>query len=648
MGKSFDSFFEEEKVAPGQAPVKLAGPKSFDSYFADEANIPEEGLNTIENKRGGAVRTAVQMTAPMLATGGAGILSRPMGIVGKYGLDALAGAGSEKVLQALGISEESPTMVALSALAGPTGRLFGSAVTGVPKITPGYRDAARAGLTEHVRALPGQIIPHGDPKAAYNAIQGNMNTIMPNWPELSATVAKHVTQSQQVNWPALKKMTNSTPLENLVANIEQSLQGTPAQVVKEPVTGKGVAFGKPTGLKAQAVTVPAQPPGLTFENARANIEALSSLIRSQKGSAEAGVLKDIKRAMLTDLEHMPTPPGTPLAQWNEARAAYRDQKTSMLLSDVIEQHTTSREGIEMVNPDGILKTLRTNKELRERLSTPQLEQLESTLKDWANASGGTRSKLAAMLTGMTIGGGPAGALAGWGAAEITTKMLMNESARKMIGNIIANPSVHNISRGTAIISAAIRGAFDRPGETPMPFETEITPGKVMGTLPTEARTEPKAIERSPAPPVPSGISSSAGLLLHVAGAICWRRARILRAAASEFTASVYVKREGATRSAASAHFRDIGQIRALRRRSGRPRRGAEIHQFLVEVEDVPASTRRSPRACSTEVHAATQGIRAADLEGTEDGRARRTGDCRTRSQQHRAVRPALREVARGA
>jgi len=306
-----------------------------------------------------------------------------------------------------------------------------------------------------------------------------------------------------VNWPALKKMTNSTPLENLVANIEQSLQGTPAQVVKEPVTGKGVAFGKPTGLKAQAVTVPAQPPGLTFENARANIEALSSLIRSQKGSAEAGVLKDIKRAMLTDLEHMPTPPGTPLAQWNEARAAYRDQKTSMLLSDVIEQHTTSREGIEMVNPDGILKTLRTNKELRERLSTPQLEQLESTLKDWANASGGTRSKLAAMLTGMTIGGGPAGALAGWGAAEITTKMLMNESARKMIGNIIANPSVHNIQRGAAILGAIVRGAFDEPGTTPMPFETEITPGKVMGTLPTEARTDPKAIERSPVPPVPT-------------------------------------------------------------------------------------------------------------------------------------------------
>ena len=503
MGKSFDSFFEEEKAAPGQAPVKLAGPKSFDSYFADEANIPEEGLNTIENKRGGAVRTAVQMTAPMLATGGAGILSRPMGIAGKYGLDALAGAGSEKALQALGISEESPSMVALSALAGPTGRLFGSAVTGVPKLIPGYRDAARAGLTEHVRALPGQIIPHGDPKAAYDAIQGNMNTIMPSWPELSSTVAKHVTQSQQVNWPALKKMTGGTQLENLVANIEQSLQGTPAQVIKEPVTGKGVAFGKPTGLKAQSVTVPAQPPGLTFENARANIEALSSLIRSQKGSAEAGVLKDIKRAMLTDLEHMPTPPGTPLAQWNEARAAYRDQKTSMLLSDVIETHVASREGVDLVNPDGILKALRTNKELKERLTLAQMDELTGTLKDWANASGGTRSKLAAMLTGMTIGGGPAGALAGWGAAEITTKMLMNESARKMIGNIIANPSVHNISRGTAIISAAVRGAFDRPGETPMPFETEITPGKVMGTLPTEARTDPKAIERSPAPPVPT-------------------------------------------------------------------------------------------------------------------------------------------------
>lgn len=499
---TFDSYFAEDKPAPGKAPVTLAG-KNFDSYFADEANIPEEGLNTVENKRGGAVREALQMTVPALATGWAGILSRPMGIVGKYGLDAMAGAGSEKVLQALGISEESPTMVALSAMAGPTGRLFGSAVTGAPKLIPGYRDAARAGLTEHVRALPGQIIPHGDPKAAYDAIKGNMNTIMPNWPELSSTVAKHITQGQQVNWPALKKMTGGTPLENLVANIEQSLQGTPAQVIKEPVTGKGIAFGKPTGLKAQSVTVPAQPPGLTFENARANIEALSSLIRSQKGTAEAGVLKDIKRAMLTDLEHMPTPPGTPLAQWNEARAAYRDQKTSMLLSDVIETHITSREGVDLVNPDGILKALRTNKELKERLTKPQMTELTGTLQDWANASGGTRSKLAAMLTGMTIGGGPAGALAGWGAAEITARMLMHEGARKMIGNIIANPAVHNIQRGAAILGAIVRGAFDEPGTTPMPFETEITPGKVMGTLPTEARTDPKAIERSPAPPMPT-------------------------------------------------------------------------------------------------------------------------------------------------
>ena len=498
----FDSFFKDEKVAPGKAPVKLAGPKSFDSYFADESNIPEEGLNTVENKRPGAVREALQMGLPALATGGAGILSRPMGIVGKYGLDAMAGAGSEKALQALGISEESPTMVALSALAGPTGRLLGGAALGLPKIIPGYRDAARAGLTEHVRALPGQIIPHGDPKAAYDAIRGNMNTIMPNWPELATTVAKHITQGQQVNWPALKKMTGSTPLENLVANIEQSLQGTPAQVIKEPVTGKGIAFGKPTGLKAQSVTVPAQPPGLTFENARANIEALSSLIRSQKGTAEAGVLKDIKRAMLTDLEHMPTPPGTPLAQWNEARAAYRDQKTSMLLGDVIESNVASREGIEMVNPDGILKSLRTNKELKERLTKPQMAELTGTLQDWANASGGTRSKLAAMLTGMTIGGGPAGALAGWGAAEITARMLMHEGARKMIGNIIANPAVHNIQRGMAILGAVVRGAFDEPGTTPMPLETEITPGKVLGTLPTEARTDPKGFERSPAPPAP--------------------------------------------------------------------------------------------------------------------------------------------------
>ena len=516
----FDSYFKDEKVAPGNTPTRLGG-QSFDSYFAEEA--PKEGINELPEKRSGAVRKAVEVGLPMALTGGAGILSRPMGIVGRYGLDAISGAAGEGVLQALGISEESPSMIALSAIANPTGRLLGSAALGLPKVIPGYRDAARAGLVPHVRALPGEIIPHGDPKAAYDAIQGNMQTLLPNWPELSATVAKHITQGEQINLPALKKMLSSGPTTDLMNNIDQALQGVPAQTIKDTTKAKGTVFGKPIG--AQTVTIPAQPPGMTFENAKANIEGLSQLIRSQKGTPEVGALKDLKRAMLTDLEHMsppglpplpaghtrvyrgegpqntkgggwfttdpakaalygdvkymdiapkdmshfaqghggpdelfttnpsvfakniqPLPNGPPLAQWNEARAAYRDQKTTMMLDDVIEQHISNREGVELVNPDGILKSLRTNKELKERLTPAQMDDLTLTLKDWANASGGTRSKLAAMLTGMVLGGGPAGALAGWGAAEITARMLMSEGARKLIGNIITNPAVHNIQR----------------------------------------------------------------------------------------------------------------------------------------------------------------------------------------------------------
>jgi hypothetical protein len=79
-------------------------------------------------------------------------------------------------------------------------------------------------------------------------------------------------------------------------------------------------------------------------------------------------------------------------------------------------------------------------------------------------------------------------------------MLMSEGARKLIGNIITNPAVHNIQRAGAIIAAGIRGAFDEPGTTAMPFETEITPGKVMGTLPKETRTDPKVVEPSAAVP----------------------------------------------------------------------------------------------------------------------------------------------------
>jgi len=148
---TFDSYFEE-KPPQGEKPTAIVGP-TFDSYFAGETP-PSTGINELENKRPGAVREALQMGLPALATGGAGILSRPMGVVGKYGLDALAGAGSEGVLQALGISEQSPSMIALSGIAGPTGRLLGSAALGIPKVTPGYRDAARAGLVPHGSARP--------------------------------------------------------------------------------------------------------------------------------------------------------------------------------------------------------------------------------------------------------------------------------------------------------------------------------------------------------------------------------------------------------------------------------------------------------------------------------------------------------------
>ena len=127
----FDSYFKDEKVAPGNTPTRLGG-QSFDSYFAEEA--PKEGINELPEKRSGAVRKAVEVGLPMALTGGAGILSRPMGIVGRYGLDAISGAAGEGVLQALGISEESPSMIALSAIANPTGRLLGSAALGLPKV----------------------------------------------------------------------------------------------------------------------------------------------------------------------------------------------------------------------------------------------------------------------------------------------------------------------------------------------------------------------------------------------------------------------------------------------------------------------------------------------------------------------------------
>ena len=177
--------------------MRLWVAKSFDSYFAEDA--PKEGINELPEKRSGAVRKAVEVGLPMALTGGAGILSRPMGIVGRYGLDAISGAAGEGVLQALGISEESPSMIALSAIANPTGRLLGSAALGLPKVIPGYRDAARAGLVPMSEPCLAKSSHMETPRRPMTPSRATCRPCSQNWPELSATVAKHITQAGNIN-----------------------------------------------------------------------------------------------------------------------------------------------------------------------------------------------------------------------------------------------------------------------------------------------------------------------------------------------------------------------------------------------------------------------------------------------------------------
>ena len=54
-------------------------------------------------------------------------------------------------------------------------------------------------------------------------------------------------------------MLSSGPTTDLMNNIDQALQGVPAQTIKDTTKAKGTVFGKPIG--AQTVTIPAQPLG---------------------------------------------------------------------------------------------------------------------------------------------------------------------------------------------------------------------------------------------------------------------------------------------------------------------------------------------------------------------------------------------------
>jgi soluble lytic murein transglycosylase-like protein len=100
---------------------------------------------------------------------------------------------------------------------------------------------------------------------------------------------------------------------------------------------------------------------------------------------------------------------------------------------------------------------------------------------------------------MAVSHSAGGALTGYVASDLLSKAMMSETGRTAVMNIIKkNGPSEYFRRAGSIIGAALTGLNEPASEDiNNPFS-----GQQVGTLPTEARTEPKGFERSPVPPAP--------------------------------------------------------------------------------------------------------------------------------------------------
>ena len=476
-----------------------------------------------------------------------------------YGTEAVLGGATEAAMQAAGINRQDPSGIAAASVLPGAGRAVMSggalAINKGMHLIPGFNQAARGALTPEARTLGEKLFdtPVGS-EALYAALkqQSGGTARLTQFPTLQKATKEMRTDIENISWEQLQADLRQAGLENLFDDIEKSIAGSPAKLAKMPprtVSGtlgdaipqhyastiygtvpldslkqaEQVAREFPSlhvfekagarpivgdrkttpilgaGLPSQMQVVqPGTLPGMTFVQAKANIEGMGKMIANATDDKKRGAYKRLYGSMLTDLENMEAPAGTPVALWKEAREAYRTEKTRTLFQDLVEKNTANVEGVPLVNPDGILKALRTNKTFTDRLSKAQLDTLTNSFTEMAKLTGKNPQRLMGVLAGMAVSHSAGGALTGYVASDLLSKAMMSESGRKAVMTIIKKegPSEY-FRRAGSIIGAALTGLNEPASEDiANPFS-----GQQIGTLPMENRTEPKAVE--PSAPVPA-------------------------------------------------------------------------------------------------------------------------------------------------
>lgn len=474
---------------------------TLDDVMSEDSSSKGASLDDIMSEKGSGkkgfldehpnLRTALQIGLPTAGAIGGGLLTAPF-TGGMSTLPAMsllmAGQGvggllGESINQATGISPHDPTAMALETGAPMIGEPFGRFVRGAAKFIPGFGEAARASITPEMRKLPEKLFP-GDSKAAYQALDAATTANNPHitsFPQLGKAANALEHSADEMPWDQLRSKLKLNGQEDLFDQIANTLKGAPAKTaqVNPTVGGKPLQTGLP---KQTVVTQPARPPGLSFTEARAASEGLNTIIMSTSDPKERGVYTKLRGALLDDIENAKQPANATqntIDLWRQARQAAKSENARAKLSAATESAIKTKDGIDIVDPNQIVKYLRTSDDIKSRVSPSEYRDIMNTYRGMSSSVGHNLGKFWGMIlgsaAGATIGGLTGGAVGsaagmsagtlGYAASEGLSRAIMTERGRQWVRIMMNNPTTTNFRRGMSALGAGFSAAIpDREEE----------------------------------------------------------------------------------------------------------------------------------------------------------------------------------------
>ena len=407
------------------------------------------------------MRTILQIGLPAAGALAAAPFTGGASLPAILAMEGLGSLGGEALAQATGISEPSMKGQALALTLPGVGRAVGGASANLPRMIPGLGEALKAGLTPEMRELPKKLLP-GSSKELYDQLgkQVGPNLRITNFPELSKSIKELEVQITNIPWGNLQTKLKANNQSELFDQIKQSIQGvSPTVGMAAPTVG-----GKPFKLggfpSTMSVTNPGRPAGLTFDEARAATEGLGRVIASTSDDAERGVYKKLYNSLLSDLEKAPMPASGDLTLWRQARQAYKTEKARFALTEQTEKAITTKEGVDVIDPNKIVKWLRTSDEIKSRVSPMEYRAIVNEYRNLAAVAGKNTGRIVSILGGWIAGGNASGALAGYVGGEALAKAMMSDRGRKAVRAMVGDPSRSNFRRVASISGAAASGALN--------------------------------------------------------------------------------------------------------------------------------------------------------------------------------------------